>query len=216
MRRNEDNKGAKQPDEQTLSMIYKPDLLLTLAPMSYFSLYAGTLCKYLMPYRDFVTLTEDNPTVLFRELRDNLLNHNWEYFAELAVARKKSCLVVCDVDYDRHIGLASGIDLSFFPRFKKSSFQTVTREQAEKARLLRRVLDREPAKLTSANICGQMSEFVDSLCYMHTMLSLKITRVHKIIYFTQANLFGPFIEYLQLIRGQSPSPILGKMIKSIG
>ena len=163
-----------------------------------------------------MTLTEDNPTILFREIRDNLLNHNWEYFAEMAINERKSCLVVCDVDYDREVGLANGIDLSFFPRFKKSNFQSVTKQQAERARLLGRALDREPAKLTSTNICGPLSEFVDSLCYMNILLSLKITRVKKVIQFTQANLFGPYIEYLQLIRGQSPSPVLGKIIKSIG
>ena len=180
------------------------------------SLYAGTLCKYLMPYRDFLTLTEENQSIMFLELRDNLLASNWAYFAELAVERKKSCLVVCDVDYDRNIGLANGVDLSFFPRFKKSSFESVTKQQAERARLLKRHLDREPPKLTSTNICGTLTDFVDALCYLNVMLSLKITRVHKIIMFTQANLFGRYIEFLQLMRGQSPSPILGKMIKSIG
>ena len=169
-----------------------------------------------MPYRDFLTLTEENQSIMFLELRDNLLASNWAYFAELAVERKKSCLVVCDVDYDRNIGLANGVDLSFFPRFKKSSFESVTKQQAERARLLKRHLDREPPKLTSTNICGTLTDFVDALCYLNVMLSLKITRVHKIIMFTQANLFGRYIEFLQLMRGQSPSPILGKMIKSIG
>ena len=58
----------------------------------FFSLYAGTLYKYLLPYRDFVTLTEENPTILFREMRENLLAHNWEYFANLATTHQKmSC-----------------------------------------------------------------------------------------------------------------------------
>ena len=169
-----------------------------------------------MPYRDFICLVEENPTILFREMEANLLAHNWEYFADLATTQKKSCLVVCDVDYDRQLGLANGIDLSFFPRFKPSSFQSVTKQQAERARLLKRSLGREPPKLTSTNICGTMSEFVDALCFMNTMLSLKITRVRKIICYTQANLFGPFIEFLQKIRGRCPSPVLGKVIKSIG
>ena len=163
-----------------------------------------------------MTLLEENPTLLFRTLREKLLNYDWEFFGDMAVNEQKSCLVECDVDYDREIGIANGIDLSFFPRFKKSSFQSVTKQQAERARLSGRVLDREPAKLTSTNICGTISEFVDSLCFMNVMLSMTITRVRKIIVFKQANLFGPFIEYLQLIRGQSPSPVLGKIIKSIG
>ena len=153
---------------------------------------------------------------MFQELRDNLLTSNWAYFLELAVERKKSCLVVCDVDYDRDIGLASGIDLSFFPRFKKSSFESVTKQQAERARFLKHHLNREPAKLTSTNICGTLTDFMDALCYMNVMLSMKITRVHKIIMLTQANLFGRYIEFLQLMRGQSLSPILGEMIKAIG
>ena len=182
----------------------------------FFSLYPGTLCRYLMPYRDFICLDEENPTILFREMQANLLAHNWEYFADLATIQKKSCLVVCDVDYDRQVGLANGIDLSFFPRFKVSNFQSVTKQQAERARLLKRNLDREPAKLTSTNICGTMSDFVDALCFMNTMLSLKITRVHRIICFTQADLFGPFIDFLQSVRGRSPSPVFGKIVKSIG
>ena len=182
----------------------------------FFSLYAGTLCKYLLPYRDFVTLTEENPTILFREMRKNLLAHNWEYFANLATTHQKSCLVECDVDYERDVGLVAGVDLSFFPRFRKSNFQSVTKQQGERARALNRKLDREPPKLVSANVCGPISEFIDALAYMNVILSLRVTRVRKIICFRQANLFGPYIEYLQSVRGQSPSPILGKMVKSIG
>ena len=128
----------------------------------------------------------------------------------------RKCLVECDVDYDRNLGLVAGVNLSFFPRFRKSNFQSVTIQQAEQARVLNRKLDCEPPKLVSANVCGPMSEFIDALAYMNVMLSLRVTRVQKIICFTQANLFGPYIEYLQAVRGQSPSPILGKMVKSIG
>ena len=169
-----------------------------------------------MPWRDFQTLTEENPSILFCEIRDSILSNDWEYFAELAENHGRSCLVVCDVDYDKEVGLVNSIDLSMFPKFLRVKIEEITNDQAKRARAMRRDVGKEAAKLISTNITGTIHEFVDSLAFMTLMMSVKITRVRKILLYKQAAFFKDYIEYLQKIRGQSPSPILGKIIKSLG
>ena len=128
----------------------------------------------------------------------------------------RSALIVCDVDYDKNLGLVTSMDFSMMPRFRSVKEWHVTKEQAEKAKRLGRSLNREPPKLCSWNQKGEMTDYVDTLAYMVVMFSVKITRVKKILLFRQEAFFRDWLEFLQTKRAETPSKVVNKCVKALG
>ena len=170
----------KVTDDHNLTPTKIPRVLRSSSTIDANSLYAGstTICQ--LPYDDFEILEESNPTVLFREIEENLKKSNWDYFVNMAEQYQKSVLLVCDVDYDAHLGLHSSLDLSMFPRFRKCRANDLTKCQAAHAKSLGRRLDSEPPKLCSWNQRGEFVDYVDTFAFMVAVFSVKIQRLKKI------------------------------------
>ena len=108
------------------------------------ALYGGSVTICNLPYSDFILLEAENPNRLFREVEKHLMESDWEYFANMNEQYGRSALIVCDVDYDKRLGLIASMDFSMMPRFRSVKEWHVTKEQAEQAKRLGRSLNKEP------------------------------------------------------------------------
>ena len=207
----------KQPEVKNKEMhVEIPRCLCTSSTYDANCLYGGSVTICQLPYSDFLILEAENPNRLFREVEKHLLESDWDYFVNMNEQYGRSALIVCDVDYDKNLGLVTSMDFSMMPRFRSVKEWHVTKEQAEQAKRLGRSLNREPPKLCSWNQKGEMTDYVDTLAYMVVMFSVKITRVKKILLFRQEAFFRDWLEFLQTKRAETPSKVVNKCVKALG
>ena len=207
---------SKPEVENDTMHVQIPRCLRTSSTHDANALYGGSVTICNLPYSDFILLEAENPNRLFREVEKHLMESDWEYFANMNEQYGRSALIVCDVDYDKRLGLIASMDFSMMPRFRSVKEWHVTKEQAEQAKRLGRSLNKEPPKLCSWNQTGEMTDFVDTLAFQIVMLSVKITQVKKILIFRQEAFFRDWLEFLQTKRAETPSKVLNKCVKALG
>ena len=167
-------------------------------------------------YSNFKNICKDSP--LFDLLCENLKNGNVEFFHDLLEKENTNFVFVVEAEFSAsEENIHANLDFCNFPYLRRVAATDLSQEQADSATRMKRNLGKEQAKLiTNFEPSAVLTNIAENLLYLVVFNNLVITRVLKIISYKAYDYFNDYITKLQTHRRDAVSPILSKVVKSLG
>ena len=169
-----------------------------------------------IPYKCYILMEKREHDVKFQYLAKQVKNLNVDFFLQQIMERKKSYFVRVILSYHFEKSLALSLDLGTFPRMRQSKLEELSQDQQRYLKDHKKNPSKDPPKLISSHEKDvERADFILSLLYMCTNQSCFIVDVLSIVEFQVADVFSPWVNYLQKKRAESTSALEGKMIKNL-
>ena len=170
----------------------------------------------LIPYKGYILMEKSENDVKFQYLAKQVKNLNVDFFFQQIMERKKSYFVRVIMSYHFEESLASSLDLGTFPRMRQCNFEELSQDQQTYLTNNKKNISKDPPKLVSSHEKDvERADFILALLYMCMHQSCIIVDVLSIVEFQVADVFSPWVDYLQKKRAESTSTLEGKMIKNL-
>ena len=197
-----------------LTLTY-PTFSRPLTPFRSNSLYPSTL-RSKIAYSNFKNICKTSP--LFDALCKNLKEGNVQFFHDLLEKENTGFVFVVEAEFSANeTNVHASMDFCNFPYLRRISASDLSQEQAESATRMKRNLGKEQPKLvTNFEPCAVLTNISENLLYLVVFNNLLIKRVLKIVSYNAYDYFNDYITRLQTHRRDAVSPILSKVVKSLG
>ena len=179
------------------------------------SLYPSTL-RSKIAYSNFKRICEMSP--LFNVLCQHLKEGNVEFFHNLLETENTAFVFVVEAEFRvNEENVQANMDFCNFPYLRKVPAEDLSEEQAGAALGMGRNLGKEQPKLvTNFESSAVMTNLAENILYMIVFNDLRVRKVLKIISYKAYDYFADYISRLQDHRRDAVSPIVGKVLKSLG
>ena len=169
-----------------------------------------------LPFSDFVLMHKEQPTLLFREICKALKRVDVEYFTRMALDNHQGFLWHVTLSYDKQKSLKSSLDFCTFPILKRILEENLGHEERRYAKLNKRNVSKEPAKLCNFFFEGPTYLYTENLLFLLIHQSCTVKEIHQVCSFRQEQFLNQYLQYLQVERGKSNLKIIASCCKSLG